>query len=135
MGIDIRWENESGNPLEEITDPEDILVLALQLLPLERTNCLRFIDFYGDTVFNQQQIPVFISELQSLLQHVTQDKLDALQKEFMEKYQAYNMSPEEIINQGRRYAVTKISEHISKILDLAHRSKGEHHTYLKLYGD
>ncbi len=34
---------------------------------LEGTYCLRFIDEYGNTTFNQSQIPVLIGELESLL--------------------------------------------------------------------
>ena len=67
MGLDILWEDERGqilercptqfNPWQYINAPEDIL----------RTCCLRFIDEYGDTKFNQLQLPVLLEELEALL--------------------------------------------------------------------
>ncbi len=129
MGIDIRWENESGNQLEEISDPKNYFGFALALSPLEKTVCLRFIDPYGDTVFNQQQIPVFISELQALQQLVTSEQLDGLREKLKMEHQEYNSTKTET-----RTAI-EISEHITKILELAQRSTDKVHTYLKFYGD
>ena len=61
MGFCIILECERGEPLEQVEDPKDILH---QLLPSEdhSYHYLRFIDWYGDTVFNRLQIPCFISE-------------------------------------------------------------------------
>lgn len=129
MGIDIRWENESGKQLEEIPDPKNHFGFALALSPLEKTVCLRFIDPYGDTVFNQQQIPVFISELQALQQLVTSEQFDGLREKLKMEHQAYNSTKTEA-----RTAI-EISEHIARILELAQRSINKVHTYLKLYGD
>jgi hypothetical protein len=39
--------------------------------PWSETSCLRFIDPYGDTVFNQRQIPVLVHELESSVVAVT----------------------------------------------------------------
>jgi hypothetical protein len=66
MGIDLRWEDERGTQLDEVADPKGYLGLALSLSDLKGTVSLRFIDPYGNTVFNQWQIPVFIDELQLL---------------------------------------------------------------------
>ena len=51
MGIDIRWEKEFGERLEEIPDPRNCFSCALALSSLEDIVCLRFIDPYGNTVF------------------------------------------------------------------------------------
>ncbi len=135
MGIDIRWENESGYQIEEILDSKNYLGLALKLSSLENTVCLRFIDPYGNTVFNQQQIPVFISELQDLLQFVTPDSVASLQEKIIEKLQRHAVAPGLIEDRAKRISAVEISEYISKVLELANRSKGEIHTYLKLHGD
>lgn len=57
MGIDAKLQTEDGRILQEVFDPEDILQ---RLLPFndESSSCLRFVDPYGDTTFNQLQIPV-----------------------------------------------------------------------------
>jgi hypothetical protein len=106
MGIDVRWEDESGKLIEEISDPNDYFGLLLNSSSLNETVCLRFIDPYGDTILNQEQIPVFIAELQSLLKSINKPAN---------------------LNQAK--------EHIIKIINLANRSRAKGHTYLKFYGD
>jgi hypothetical protein len=61
MGFCIVLENEECEPLEQVEDPENILH---QLLPSEDRSYqyLRFIDWYGDTVFNRLQIQAFLIE-------------------------------------------------------------------------
>jgi hypothetical protein len=67
MGLDVFWQTERGehlghcptlfNPWKYMDHPDE----------LENTCCLRFIDEYGDTTFNQSQLPVLIRELESIL--------------------------------------------------------------------
>ena len=69
MAININWENEHGEIIEVWEDfllPWDKSFFTKPEL-LNKTCCIRFIDHYGDTTFNQFQIPVFISELEMLL--------------------------------------------------------------------
>jgi hypothetical protein len=86
MGIDFRWEDENGEQLEEILDPKNFLGLALSLSDLKETTCLRFVDPYGHTVFNQWQIPVFINELQALRSIITAERLATFFKERNDAY-------------------------------------------------
>ena len=66
MGINMRWEDERGEVMAELLDPDSFLARWLSKSPADSV-CLRFIDRYGDTVFNQLQIPFLISELESAL--------------------------------------------------------------------
>jgi hypothetical protein len=102
MGVDLKWENENGRPIDEILDPQMCISHLVLKTDLTGTTCLRFIDPYGDTTFNQLQIPILIEELKSVLQKV-QDK--------------------------------EIGDHLRRMIDLAEKSNGEVHTYLKFYGD
>ena len=134
MGIDLRWESERGEPLNKVPDPHFYLNLALSLAPLDKTVCLRFIDPYGYTVFNQQQIPVLISELQWLLQFATPEIVENLK---FKPFQIYSMQTglvEERVPE-RKFPPAEVSEHIHKILELANQSKGQTHTYLRFCGD
>jgi hypothetical protein len=70
MGIDVVVESESGEVLGKMLDPGNRLVRALNLPGLEATACLRFIDPYGDTIFNRLQIPHLVAELQALRANV-----------------------------------------------------------------
>lgn len=63
MGLTIMVETEDGERIEQIADP---LNLLHQLLPShddQAYQCLRYIDWYGDTVFNRLQMDTFLTEL------------------------------------------------------------------------
>jgi hypothetical protein len=123
MGIDLHWENETGEVLEAIYDPVNYLGFVLTISPLEKTTCLRFIDPYGNTVFNHLQIPDLVRELQAAQQLVLSDQFAGLCEAHQAKYRAAGASP------------TEISEHLSRVMTLARRCGTEQHTYLKFYGD
>ncbi len=71
MGIDCRIQHEDGEVLKQLNDPKSWVANLLQLTSIAVRNsvCLRFIDEYGDTTFNQLQIPVLLKELQDILPH------------------------------------------------------------------
>ena len=73
MGIAIRLEDEHGNVLETLDWPNwlDHLLPAYED---ESFQCLRFVDPYGDTVFNRVQMPTFISELERVQQQADSDR-------------------------------------------------------------
>ncbi len=52
--------------LASVLDPRGLLVRALRSADLSRTLCIRFIDPFGNAVFNQAQIPVLAQELMAL---------------------------------------------------------------------
>jgi hypothetical protein len=74
VGFDIRLEDENGNVLDEFGDPKEILQRLLPALDDESFPCLRFVDPYGDTTFNQVQIPFLVQELQTLKLKATSDE-------------------------------------------------------------
>lgn len=65
MGIDIRVQGERGDVIRELPDPKSLLPLLLPEHDGHDSACLRFVDRYGDTYFNQIQIPVLLKELES----------------------------------------------------------------------
>ena len=67
MGIDLRWENESGGSLAELDDPDFLVEKFLPPFEAHDFPCLRFVDPAGDTVFNQFQIVEVVQELEHLL--------------------------------------------------------------------
>jgi len=74
MGIDAFIENENGAQIDHLYDPENLLKCLLPSYDTESSICLRFIDPYGDTTFNQGQIPILIKELKSAVEN-TNDNL------------------------------------------------------------
>jgi hypothetical protein len=65
VGVNVFWRDEQGTDLGQVLDPQMSFSSYVQSTGRSETNCLRFIDPYGNTVFNQSQIPVLIRELES----------------------------------------------------------------------
>ncbi len=67
MGIDVRTEDERGRVIKELPDPQSLLPRLLRQLNGKESACVRFIDPYGDTYFNQLQMPVLLQELRAVV--------------------------------------------------------------------
>src|SRR4051812_30460688 len=83
MGIDVSWVTEGHEPKQEVFDPRQCLtsLATARWHTLNKTVCLRFIDPFGDTVFNQAQIPYLLAELEAELeQYVEPETKSHLQK-------------------------------------------------------
>lgn len=65
-GAAVIWQDENGAELGRFLTPgyDDRLFSTVWTY---RTTCLRFVDPYGDTVFNQVQLPVLIAELEDVV--------------------------------------------------------------------
>ena len=63
MGIDARIESETGESIEELYDLDNLVKELLPDFNDKVSVCLRFVDPYGDTTFNQGQLPMIIREL------------------------------------------------------------------------
>ena len=83
MGVDLHWENERGELLGGVDDPRNLVVQLVAVANPERSRCLRFIDPYGDTYFNQMQIPVFEEEIRSLSSGQLSAEAEAHREEIM----------------------------------------------------
>jgi hypothetical protein len=68
-GVEVAWVDERHNTIEMLTDAKGVIgSLAASRWPrLTGTVCLRFVEPWGDTVFNQTQLPVLLSELRAEL--------------------------------------------------------------------
>jgi hypothetical protein len=75
-GIEVAWVDERGNTIEVLGDLNSVIAaLAMSRWPkLVATACLRFVDPWGDAVFNQTQIPVLLDELRIELAGVLDGK-------------------------------------------------------------
>jgi len=62
--IGLQREDETGGVLASYA-PEGLPLEVLDAAPTDSA-CVRFIDPYGDTVFNQLQLPVLIEELRQM---------------------------------------------------------------------
>lgn len=78
VGFDMRLENEKGDRIDEVGDPRNLLGRLLPSPKDESFACLRFVDPYGDTVFNRIQIETFIRELERIRIKATTKEEQAL---------------------------------------------------------
>jgi hypothetical protein len=82
VGINVRTETEDGEKLSELEDPRGLTKALLPASSDSTSSCLRFVDRFGDAVFNQLQIPVLISELRRQAERIkdpgTRDHAEAL---------------------------------------------------------
>jgi hypothetical protein len=68
MGIDAQLQDEGGGIIEAALDPGSLVTKLIDGIgELKNTVCLRFIDPYGDTTFNQLQIPVLLDEISNAI--------------------------------------------------------------------
>jgi len=66
VGLGIVLQDERGTRIDGVDDPTNILHRLLPPADDSRSRCLRYVDWYGDTVFNRQQIGDVLEELQVL---------------------------------------------------------------------
>lgn len=62
MGLEIRLQDEWGQPLESVADPKNYLGKLLPRNDDDNYPMLAGIDSYGDTLFNRMQMRWFLSE-------------------------------------------------------------------------
>ena len=66
MGIVVILEGEQGEEVEKIEDTKNILHRLLPSIDDPSYFCIRFIDWYGNTVYNGLQMEIFIEEWQRI---------------------------------------------------------------------
>ena len=76
MAMDLEWQDESGHPLARYDGLP--LEIAFCELAAKDSVCVRFIDPYGDTTFNQAQVEFLIDELRAIRQQYTDHDLTEL---------------------------------------------------------
>ncbi len=137
MGVDLRLEDESGECLSELPDPDEHFDWIGRLLDERESVLLRFIDPYGDTVFNRLQVPQLLIELRLARRHATDDRIRSLGEAAIEQSKASDKP--KVFESIRRHMKTvdprAIRRHIDGIIRLAEQCERETHTYLKFYGD
>jgi hypothetical protein len=70
VGVDVSWVDERHEQKQFVADTGQwISRLALSRWPrLSNSVCLRFVDPFGDAVFNQAQVPALMDELRNEVQ-------------------------------------------------------------------
>jgi len=76
--IDVNLIDEQGEALEQVIDSKSIVeLLASDWAERLDSVCLRFVDPYGDAVFNRAQIPILLAELKESESEQSDQKIKA----------------------------------------------------------
>ena len=87
--VNVQRENEMGKPIAEFDEGIDWWII--DNAP-GSSNCVRFIDPYGNLVINQLQLPVLITELENMSSEATDFKV----KNHVEKLVSFLKQSKEI---------------------------------------
>lgn len=77
MPIDVEWQGENGETLARYECPFVTLSLVERADPVSAW--MRFIDPWGYTIFNQQQLPVLVKELEALERQTLDGQREVIQ--------------------------------------------------------
>ncbi len=78
MGLRIRLQDEEGNSIAEVSDASQHLNPLIPPLRDASYSCWRYVDEYGDTVFNRQQIKDFLNETDRLMRFTKSEEAKKL---------------------------------------------------------
>ena len=73
MGLSVRLEGELGDTAAQVNDPGNVLHRLLPSADDNASAVLRYIDWYGDTVFNRLQMKPFLDEWRALRDRARSD--------------------------------------------------------------
>lgn len=74
MGLKVVLETETGEPIDQIMDPRNHLHGVLPDPDDRSFPCLRYLDLFGDTVFNQLQMRPFLEDWQRVRHRAKTDE-------------------------------------------------------------
>ena len=130
MGLDARIESERGTPLRALPDPRNHVNWILSLARLEGTTCLQLIDPYGDTVFDEWQLPMLEGELNAAAPSLTEANLEVAKRDYLERAAAW---PRGAVLEAQgsldSLTVADLRRHLASLLELvaeARRLGAEH---------
>ena len=144
MGVDAQIEAEDGRSIERLDDPQGSMVKFFVMVDADATACLRFIDPYGDTVFNSLQLPVLEAEVEVRLPTLDISRLRAdREHQLAEAVRVgWQATVIEALREGLGDAASDAEElqavkaHVSQVLELIGRARGAGaRTYLRFIGD
>ena len=118
MSINVAWQDENGNHISEWWDKNGLVSLLIDTAGTDDTTCLRFIDPYGDTIFNQIQIPVLLTELSDIVPTLTE-----------ENYLQF------IGGSSTKPNLKNIQSNLENLISFIEMLVGKPHTYIKFIGD
>ena len=134
MPISVHLEDERGNSRAILESPSWLTNWMLRCADLRNTACLRFIDPYGDTLFNRAQIRALIEELAALESVVSEEIVEREYNKWLSR-RASNPAIGSVAKRYPKPSKTAICEHITAPKNFASDGLRTPHLYLRFVGD
>jgi hypothetical protein len=134
MGINVRIQTEGGECLEELVDMRGYLLWALPYGAMENTSCIRFIDSYGDTVFNRLQIPTLLSELEWASTVLTEQGLLGAKQEYVTRAAHWPGGDQDARRHVDSYSFLDVKSFLEQTIELVKKADTPH-LYVRFVGD
>lgn len=137
MSINTQLETRHEESLIELPDPRGHVNWLLSLANLETSVCLKFIDPYGDTVFNTLQLPALLCELEAIAPLVTETNLLAAKIQYLDGTITWPaLARDDARTQVESLSVDDLQGHLNSLLELVKDAlrRGPHH-YCRFVGD
>jgi hypothetical protein len=135
MPIDVRLEDERGRTLATLNSPSWLTNWMLSCADLERTECLRFIDPYGDTLFNRSQTCVLAEELAAVGSALTEEAVDRTYDRWLSRFETMEPAIREEALRYPKPSKSALKAHVEALRALAEAATKAHHQYLRFSGD
>jgi hypothetical protein len=120
-----------------LADPRQYFPWLLKFTELPSTVSLRFIDPYGDAVFNQLQLPVLLGELETIHSNLNETRLLKMKKQYIHGSQRPPwLSEEEASSRASNISTLSLQSYLLELISLIQSAikSGPHH-YIRFLGD
>jgi hypothetical protein len=133
MGINCRLEDERGEQIAVLIEPISGL---LSCVDLSKTVCLRFIDHYGNTIFNKYQMVELIAELKTAREQLNEQSVSRVYETWLQKLQSFkDPAIGEYALKYPRPNAAQLRSLVDAVIELATEGSHRRHVYLKFIGD
>lgn len=135
MSIQTRLEDERGIVVATLDAPAWLTDWVVSCADTGHTVCLRFIDPYGDTVFNRHQMKVLAEELVALGAGLTEDRIQQAYNEWLARFDRMDAKIRESARRYPKPSRTLLLNHIGALQSLIQKGVERSHLYLRFIGD
>jgi hypothetical protein len=135
MAISVRLEDETGLTLANMISPAWLTNWLISCGDTSKTVCLRFVDPYGNTIFNGIQMKVLVDELAVLNASLSEGVVNTAYDHWLAQFNSKDPAIGDYARTYPRPSLAQIQQHVKAIQDLAMEGLGTQHAYLRFVGD
>jgi hypothetical protein len=136
MRVDTRLEDEHGSPIAVLISPSWLTNWLISCADLSQTTtCMRFINLYGDTLFNPFQVRVLGEELAALESALSDEVIERTYDKWLSRFEKTDSAIFAPARSHPKPTRSLLIAHISAIQQLVAQCLRGHHLYLRFIGD